>query len=1160
MTSLSTTISETVAGTAEKLPYNTLFFLLIYPQKLDKIHQPKTNIKLLLQDDNMKKFVSILVLIIALMPAVSAANQAAIYAENSNGWPVYDVRITVEGVNNDYQETKNSGTNSNYAHFFNYESGQSYRITVYDRDSQLSGSKTVTLSSSDNIWVTLTEGGADDGDNNGEEPQVSLERPDSGATGISRRSVFEWSYSGDTDLIDSAKLFVEEKDSSSDKPWGGNSYSILNDDDREFQLSSSNRLNYNTEYVWGIDISGDNFRDMAYRSFTTESQPEETNDDPSISLEEPDSNERNTQLRPRFEWSATDSDSSNLQYRFFLEKKSYDGDRPWSADSVDRNDNTDYRPSESLDTSTWYVWGVEVTDEEGGSDRAYRYFKTRSETENERPSVSLQSPLNERVGRYPYIDWSSSDPDGDSLDHTVFIEEKDYSGDKPWGGDTLEETVGSSTHFNVDSALDRGQTYVWGVEASDGELRALDYGEFTVRSGDSEEPEPGPSCNLRVDSIQIDDHTLSEEASTQVHLTIDSNGVEQDFRVKINSEEGTYYDKRITVDGQRTITKSVNPDNDVKIHAVTEAVGRPCGYEKWESSNEIIVGDTYSDQDEYELAVDVEDEDGDSIENAEVTVSNGVDLEDETNSNGRSYFSLENGDYELEVSKSGYETVERSFSVSGEDRTIDITLSETEDDIEGEGEFTARVVDGDGDRLEDARVKVENGDSTTKWTDEDGEASFDLEPGDYKVTAWKPDYSTKVRHIEVDKGEEITKGFKLYRQHDIEVSGLNYPDTVCSGATMSVSFRVENTGSSRQVVDLRGEGLGSDFSGRSIILNTGESRRVSLMFTSVQGSGSESFTVEASNSDVGSATGTVYVKSCGIINYGQASDISLSINPDRVLSGRPVQVKGYVDGAQGRSEVTVKVDGEKVGEVSTQPDGYFQTYIRVSQVGMHSVAVETDSISANRDLEALPTVSATMIDPPREVFEGEEFELCAQINSQINPKVVLLRDGVVMQTRQAGGKVCFTPTASNPGEHEYMIRAVTYGEGTAATARIKVLETGPETTSFPESIAAVESESGLVKAEIYNTHDELRRYHIRLEGLPDGWVSTSEKEVVLSKGERDTVYFYIMPKEEGSYSGDIVIESDGSEIYRENITVWSGGTTQEANKGLISKIRAFLSF
>lgn len=167
-----------------------------------------------------------------------------------------------------------------------------------------------------------------------------------------------------------------------------------------------------------------------------------------------------------------------------------------------------------------------------------------------------------------------------------------------------------------------------------------------------------------------------------------------------------------------------------------------------------------------------------------------------------------------------------------------------------------------------------------------------------------------------------------------------------------------------------------------------------------------------------------------------------------------------------------------------------------------------------------------------------------------------MRDGEVIQTRDAGGEVCFTPTASDPGEHEYMIRAVTYGQGTAATAKVNVLETGPETTSFPENLAAVESESGLVKAEIYNTHNEIKRYHVSLEGLPDDWVSTSEKEVVLTQGERKTVYFYIMPKDEGNYGGDVVIESDGSEIYRENVTIWSGGTTEKADKTWLAKSRA----
>lgn len=667
------------------------------------------------------------------------------------------------------------------------------------------------------------------------------------------------------------------------------------------------------------------------------------------------------------------------------------------------------------------------------------------------------------------------------------------------------------------------------------------------------------NCDLSVTRISIEDHTLSSGDSTEISLTINSDR-EQDFKVLIESEEGTYYEKEITVDGERTITKSVSPDNDVKIYSKVEAVNRPCGYERWESSDEIIVAESYDDN-EYELTVDVEDEDGDNIEDARVEISNSVDMVDQTGNNGRAYFSLEDGDYELEVSKDGYGDEDREFSIDESDTTIDVTLEENEEDSDdGTGQFTARVIDQDGDRLEEARVSVENGDEFTILTDEDGEAEFELEAGDYEVDVSRTGYDDISRDIELEEGEDITEGFQLYREDQIEINDFSYPGNVCRGSSVSVSFRVSNTEDSRQLIDLQGSGLGTGTPTSSVVLDSGESRRVSLIFTGVQGSSSERFTVTASNGETVSASRSIDVQSCGVSIGGTAEDISLSINPDRTLSNQPVKVKGYVDGAPGRSEVQIKVDGNEVGEVSTQPDGYFQSYIRVAQVGKHSISVETDSISANRELEVLPTASATLVNPPQQVFEGEEFEICANVDSQITPEVLLLRDGVVMQSENAKGEVCFNPTADDPGEHFYTVRALTSGQGSEATARIEVLETAPETSSFPEQVAAVESESGLVKAEIYNTHSELKRYSIGLEGLPDNWVSTSEKEVILDSGEQDTIYFYIMPKEEGSYSGDIVIESEESEIYRENVTVRAGGTTEKQSRGLFSRFSGLWPF
>ena len=747
---------------------------------------------------------------------------------------------------------------------------------------------------------------------------------------------------------------------------------------------------------------------------------------------------------------------------------------------------------------------------------------------------------------------NTRDGDGDKLRYVdVSVDGEEYDSDNSGSSATSTFHLESGS-YTIEAEKEGYETATKGVYLSPGEEQEetlyLDR-KSTYRN-----------CDLSVNRVSIDDHTLSSGDSTDVSLKISSDR-EQDFKVLIESEEGTYYKKQITVDGTRTITKSVTPDNDVKIYTKVEAVNGPCRYEKWESSDEIIVADTY-DEDEYELTVDVEDEDGDNIENARVELSNGVDFVDQTGSNGKAYFSLENGDYDLKVEKEGYNDEERDFSIDGSDRTIDVTLEEDDDDDSkgGTGRFTARVVDQDNNRLEDARVRVENGDNSIKWTDDDGEAEFELEDNNYRVAVWKNGYGNKFKDIEIEDGDDITEGFKLYREKDIEISDFNHPSSVCRGSSVSISFRVSNTGNSREVIDTEGSGLGTGTPSNSVVLNAGESKRVSLIFTGVQGGGSESFTVTASNGETASASRTVNVQSCGVAGGGTARDISLSINPDRTLSNQPVKVKGYVDGARGRSEVKIKVDGNQVGKVSTQPDGYFQSYIRVEEVGEHSISVETDSISANRELKVLPTASVNLVNPPQEVFEGEEFEICANVDSQITPEVLLLRDGVVMQSEKAKGQVCFTPTAKNPGEHIYTVRALTSGQGSEATAKIRVLETAPEASSFPEQLASVESESGLVKAELYNTHDELKRYNVGLEGLPDGWVSTSEKEVILSKGERKTIYFYVMPKEEGSYSGDIVIESQGSEIYRENVTVWAGGTTEKASKSWFSKFSGFWPF
>ena len=495
-----------------------------------------------------------------------------------------------------------------------------------------------------------------------------------------------------------------------------------------------------------------------------------------------------------------------------------------------------------------------------------------------------------------------------------------------------------------------------------------------------------------------------------------------------------------------------------------------------------------------------------------------------------------------------------------------------QDDEENDASLTVRVRDQDGHRL-DADVEVENGERYYGYTGSDGERTFTVEPGDYEITASRNGYTTESRDVYMDEGDTRTRTVHLEeledddrdddREGDVYIRSIDSPESVCRGDSFRVYTEIYNPGD-HGLFTLSGDGSGSTASNSFAV---GEENTVtrSLRFTNVQGSGQEEFTLTVENGVEVNREFDVEVNDCSSTDNTPAApsptSISMSLGSDRTFPNDPVKVRGYVDGVNSRTEVEIQSDGVTVARVSTQPDGYYQTFIREGEVGGHSISAGAGDRTTYRDLEVVPTASINFVDMPDQVFQGETFEICAQVNSQIEPDIVLLRDGEIVEKGSGAGEVCFDRTVQSADDYDYEIRALTYGQGASDTRSLEVLETGSEVTNFPDQIASVESGSGIVKVDIYNTHDDTRRYELELSGIDDRWISQSTKEVVLGKGERDRVYFYLTPRDEGVYRPELTVSSDGIEIHRESITVTTGGTHDEANNpGIFNSFRRMLPF
>jgi Carboxypeptidase regulatory-like domain len=72
--------------------------------------------------------------------------------------------------------------------------------------------------------------------------------------------------------------------------------------------------------------------------------------------------------------------------------------------------------------------------------------------------------------------------------------------------------------------------------------------------------------------------------------------------------------------------------------------------------------------DEYDLEVTVEDDEGDPIENAEVRLTNGVSKTRDTDEDGTvEFLNLDEDCYEVRVERSGYETEEKDICIDDDD-------------------------------------------------------------------------------------------------------------------------------------------------------------------------------------------------------------------------------------------------------------------------------------------------------------------------------------------------------------------------------------------------------------------------------------------------------------------------------------------------------------
>jgi len=885
-----------------------------------------------------------------------------------------------------------------------------------------------------------------------------------------------------------------------------------------------------------------NYRDESERQFQTVNVERDL-EPISLELEEPEDSAEDLELRPEFSWSVSGGEGDIIS-DFYLKEKSFDGEKPWTDPDFSEDDaGTSFSLDEDLEYDTEYVWGINAEDQEQQSTNSSRTFVTEEEPEADINADFSFDPENPLVDEDITFDASDSEADNDIIEYEWDF---DDSTTTTTDSETVEHSYSSEGDYDV----------LLTIEDDEGNT---DSRERTVSVEEAEK------CGIdgsTVGDLELEDTTITRGESTEASIQVENTGEDQDVKVEISADGETYLQTTETVEGGETKTfdTDVSPDTTSLVTAEVETVGDPCGNREIKTSTKELTVLTPS-EDYTELDVIVENKTGDRLEDVRVEVENTDEKVGFTDENGLADFRVKQGDYTITVSKDKYSTQSKDVRLTSDYREFKFTLDKSED----KGKFNAIVRDAeDSSRLEDAKVKVSNSDEKEKKTNRFGRASFDLKPDEYDVKVSKDEYGTIEDLIEIEAGETKTETYYLRHEDDkrgIRIKDMDYNDEVCKGDTLEVETTIENLGGYHEVVTLTGTGLGTTTVSSSFSLSENETKTRTFRFTNVEGDGETDFRITATNRESDSKEGKVNVKDCPTdrIDKDDVTGLTAEIRPREIMEGDTAKVRGYVRGVRGSTTVNINVDGQKKAQVATKRDGYYETYIRPKNIGKQTVTISAGGKSTSRTIDVLPTSRVESVNAPRQVFEGETFEVCAEVSSQATPKVFFEKNDRVLETRNAAGELCFEDTASDPGTHVYTVNSLTHDQTSSGSVEVEVLEMRNEAEMFPDRFASIRSGSGIISVDLYNNNPEQKSYNLNIEGIDDKWVTQSSKNVILNPGEPKTAYFYFTPRAEGEFRPTINVEKDDEVVYSEEVIMEIGGRDRPERRSFLSRLRAFFS-
>jgi len=756
---------------------------------------------------------------------------------------------------------------------------------------------------------------------------------------------------------------------------------------------------------------------------------------------------------------------------------------------------------------------IEVTanaeDETGYTDQKTREISV----EEHNIDLNLEQPLDEAEISSPYsFEWSSSHPSED-VTHSIYIKKENDEGSL-WDSENKEAEVGKAKSYWLDRTLSP-EVYSWGIEAETESKTERKRDTFKYK----EEDKTGEiKANVK------DDQQKPVENAKVTAMDLNTSN----FAVKTTDKRESSESSNLRNVGDSKIGFELN-ENNLRTYAEYHS-----GYTQHDWNNFALKSE---DQDQIVFRYDL------SADNRQSTY---------TKYAAEQNIGLESGDKEVTI----------ILTHNGE--TVDSVTSKIS--VPDEHAFS-KTKDSSGTSFQGRDRRTGNSPSIpteTKYTDESGKADFTVSPGRYAVTGSKKGYRSDRKNVKVESSEKTQADLQLQKikpedkepkdpgdeeREKIEINSVEMPTSVCRGDEVHARIRLSNTGTEDLDFQLSASGASSDID-RQYFLERGQTNTVVLAFPTDDVSGNQRFSF---NTGFDSTERTVQVRNCE--RAQEKTSLSASIKPSsQIRIGQSIRVTGIAEGSWPQ-EVDISIDNTLKQSVSTGRDGRFRSYIVPDSVGKKDVVIETEKESLTRKIEVLPTVNVHSLTAPEKEFEDQRFEVCADVESQTTPKVILKKNGDVIDSKDASGEVCFERTES-PGKYTYTVQGLNRGASSSKSATVRVLEAGDEADSFPDRIASVQSGSGMVKTELYNIRDRRTTYDVSLEGLPEDWTDQSRESVSLAKGQRDTNYIYVSPNSTGSFDATLRVEANDELVYSEEIEVWAGG--KDRREPLLDRIWLWL--